>query len=159
MRGAWTLSNGEVWPRPNLYPAAGPTLSSGPSMHPLLQAATIGVAVLGLFSLVIARMPRFREDFRRSVSVVLGAVALLTILLSLNVMLAGLRLRDSAALDDVALINGLLLTGFVLLLVSSLAFFFSLGLLIWTLVPAGTAAPSYHVADPSSPQPVDPYTP
>lgn len=130
-------------------------------MQPLPQAATIAVAVLGLTTLIVARIPAFRKDFRRSVSIVVSAVSLLTILLSLNVLLAGMKLHESAAVDEVALVNGLLLAGFVLMLVSTLAFFFSLGVLIWTLVPTEPSALRLRIPDPSAPppQPIDPYTP
>jgi hypothetical protein len=129
-------------------------------MQPVPQAATIAVAVLGLTTLFVARMPAFRQDFRRSISLSVGAVSLLTILLSLNVLLVGLALRDRASIDDLAMINGLLLAGFVLLLVSTLAFFFSLGTLIWTLVPTDPEHHPGRVASGSAAtRPVDPYTP
>ena len=130
-------------------------------MQQLPQAATVAVAVLGITSLIVGRIPAFRKDFRRSVSVAVGAVSLLTILLSLNVLLAGLALHESAAVDELALVNGLLLAGFVLLLVSSLAFFFALGVLIWTLVPIDPKTLLLNLPDPTAPpaQPIDPYTP
>lgn len=130
-------------------------------MQALPQAATLAVVVLGLVTLAIARLPAFRRNFRRSISITVGAVSLLTILLSLNVMLTGLDLRGSAAADDLAMINGLLLAGFVLMLVSSLAFFFALGVLIWTLVPFERDPRPMLPADPTArpPRPIDPFTP
>lgn len=116
--------------------------------------------VLGLVALIVARMPSFRKDFRRSVSIIVGAVSLLTILLSLNVMLTAVTLHASATSDQLSMINSLLLAGLVLMLVSALAFFFSLGVLIWTLVPTDGPTQRLLMTDLRSPppQPFDPYT-
>lgn len=130
-------------------------------MQSFSQTATLAVVVLGLFALGVARLPSFRNDFRRSVSTAVGAVSLLTLLLSLNVMLTAMNLHASAADHESAMINGLLLAGLVLMLVSTLALFFSLGLLIWTLVPSDGTSHGHVVTDSiaASRQPVEPYTP
>ena len=104
----------------------------------LSQALSIAVVVVGFATLIVARMPAFRADFRRSTSLTVAVVALLTILLSLNVLVVGVQVRDATAQvapDQTSALNGLLLVGMLLLLVSSLAFFFALGVLLWTLVP------------------------
>ena len=130
-------------------------------MQAVPQAVTLAVVVLGLLALVVARSPSFRKDFRRSISTAVAAVALLTVLLSLNVMLTARSLYASAANEQLAMINSLLLAGLVLMLVSTLAFFFSLGIFIWTLVPDPGPSQRLVLADPASPPtpPVDPYTP
>ncbi len=90
----------------------------------------------------------------------MGAVSLLTILLSLNVILTAMTFHASATSDQLPMINGLLLAGLVLMLVSALSFFFALGVLIWTLVPAEAPAQRLSMTDLAAPpsQPFDPYT-
>src|SRR5688500_6970336 len=100
-------------------------------MQALPQAVTLYVVVLGLLALVVDRLTSFRKDFRCSVTIIVGSVSLLTILLSLNVMLTAASLHESSTVDQLSMVNSLLLAGLVLMLVSSRAFFFSLGFLIW----------------------------
>jgi hypothetical protein len=107
----------------------------------LSHSLSVAVLVVGVGTLLIARTPYFRADFRRSTAITVVVVALLTVLLSLNVLLVGAQVRDATAAlvpDQAPALNGLLLAGMLLLLVSSLAFFLALGVLMWTLVPDAT---------------------
>ena len=130
-------------------------------MPAIPQTVTLAVVILGLVALIVARLPSFRRDFRRSVSTAVAAVALLTLLLSLNVMVTAQSLYATAVNHQLAMINSLLLAGLVLMLVSTLAFFFSLGILIWTMVPDHGRSARLSLPDPTSSaaQPADPYTP
>ena len=130
-------------------------------MAELSHVLTTSVAALGFVTLMVARLSAFRHDFRKGVSLALTAVTLLTIVLSLNVIMASVNLRPAVAAESVPSVNGLLLAGLILLLVSVLGFFFSIGVLVWSFVPGPGDIGPLPVDDPTAqpPTPVGPYTP
>jgi hypothetical protein len=117
----------------------------------LLPDAVIGaVALVGVASVVVARLPAFRDDMRRSIALAVAGVSLLTLVLSLEVLMAASYLQASAEPSPVDPEN-LLLAGLVLTLTSSLSLFFSLGVLIWTMGAPQAAALEARAADASDP--------
>lgn len=95
-----------------------------------------GVALVGLVALFSSRRPAFRRDFRRNVSLAVAVTSFLVVLVAIQLVLTGLELRAAAlAVGEAAALprwNGLVLAAILLLLVGSLAFLFSLGVLVWS---------------------------
>jgi hypothetical protein len=110
------------------------------------QQYIVGALLLvALAASAAAKLPLFQKELRRSISLGLALIGLLTIVLSLQVLVTGLRLRAAALVSAqeamVAQWNGLILGAIVLLLVSGLAFFFALGVFIWSLLPPAGPTP------------------
>lgn len=112
------------------------------NLGPYIIGAVLIVAVLAL---VMARFPLFQRDLRRSLSFGVAFVGLLIIVLSVHVLNTGLGLRSAAVAaaeaEMVSQWNGLILGALLLLMVSSLAFFFAMGVFMWSLVPTTTEPP------------------
>jgi hypothetical protein len=98
-----------------------------------------GFILVASLALSAGRFSIFRNDLQRSISLGVCLLSLLMIALSVDILTVGFRLRQaSLQAADASLAaewNGLLLGAILLLLVSSLAFFFAMGVFIWSLVP------------------------
>lgn len=106
----------------------------------------LAVLALGLSCVALSRRPDLLRDFRRSFALAVSIVSLLVVILGVYLLVVGLELRDAAfALGQEDLVpkwNGLVLGAVFLLLIGSLAFLFTLGILVWSAARA--PAPTWH---------------
>lgn len=107
-------------------------------MEATLEVTLMGaVALVGLLALTVSRHPGIMRDSRRDLSVGVMVVSMFATVLALHVLFVALSLRQREATSE-AQANGLVLTAILILLLGSLAFLFSLGVLLWSFTPTPT---------------------
>lgn len=110
----------------------------------ILAGSIVLVSGLAFFA---SRRPGFLRDHRRNLALTVALASFLVVMVSVRLLLVGLEARSAAvalaALEAIPRWNGVILGAILLILVGSLSFFFTLGVILWTYsTPGPSDAPT-----------------